>query len=334
MMAHDHAHHDHAGHGHAGHGHSGHGHHDHAHGGIGHVHGNTSSKTRVMIAALLTGIFMVAEAVGGWWTGSLALLADAGHMLTDTAALLLAWFAFSLETRAASASFSYGFDRVKTLVAFVNGLAVFAIGIWILVEAVTRIVAPQPVLGGTMLVVAALGLVVNVASFLVLSGGEKNLNMRGAVLHVLGDLLGSVAALAAAGIVLATGWTPIDPILSVLVAVLLFRSAWALTRESGHLLLEGAPDNLDRTAVAADLASVPGVQEVHHMHLWSLDGVRNMATLHARLLPGTDAQKAIAAVKRRLAEKHGIDHATVEPEYDICADQAHACGLGQDRHAA
>ena len=336
-MAHDHAHHDHA---HAGYDHAardpgGHGHHDHAHGGIGHVHGSTSSRTRVMIAALLTGAFMAAEAVGGWWTGSLALLADAGHMLTDTAALLLAWFAFSLEGRGPSASLSYGFDRVKTLVAFVNGLAVFAIGIWILVEAVERIAAPQPVLGGTMLVVAALGLAVNIAAFLVLSGAEKNLNMRGAVLHVLGDLLGSVAALAAAGIILFTGWTPIDPILSVLVAVLLFRSAWALTRESGHLLLEGAPDNLDRAAVAADLqANVPGVREVHHMHLWSLDGVRNMATLHARLMPGTDAQGAIAAIKRRLAEEHGIDHATVEPEYDACADRAHACGLAQGRCAA
>jgi cobalt-zinc-cadmium efflux system protein len=173
-----------------------------------------------------------------------------------------------------------------------------------------------------MLVIAALGLLVNIAAFLVLHGGDRmSLNMRGAILHVLGDLLGSLAALLAAAVILTTGWLLIDPILSVLVALLLFRSAWALVRESGHLLLEGVPQHLDRDRIARDLSEhVAGLREVHHMHVWSLDGSRNMATLHACLAEGTDTQSAVRAIKLRLARRHGIAHATVEPEYGRCAD--------------
>lgn len=319
--AHDHDHnHDHgpAGHATGGHDHSGHGH------GHGHAHG--SDKTRVLIAAVLTGGFMVAEAVGGVLTGSLALLADAGHMLTDSISLVLAWYAFHLAGRAATARLTYGFDRVKTLVAYTNGIAVFAIGAWIVVEAFHRLSEPSPVLGGPMLVVAAIGLLVNIAAFFVLHGGDReSLNMRGAVLHVLGDLLGSVAALVAAGVILLTGWTLIDPILSALVAVLLFRSAWMLVRESGHMLLEGVPGGLDRDVIARDIVRhVPVVREVHHMHLWSLDGSRNVATLHACLAEGADVSQAVVDIKRRLAAQHGIDHVTVEPEFDRCADKAPA----------
>jgi cobalt-zinc-cadmium efflux system protein len=306
-------------HGPAPHNHSGH---DHAaHGHLGHDHGH-SDKTRVLIAACLTGGFMVAEALGGLLAGSLALLADAGHMLTDSVSLALAWYAFHLAGRPATARLTYGFDRVKTLVAYTNGLAVIAIGLWIVVEAWERFNQPAPILGGPMLAIAALGLIVNIAAFFVLHGGDReSLNMRGAVLHVLGDLLGSVAALAAAAVILLTGWTPIDPLLSVLVAVLLFRSAWSLVREASHLLLEGVPGNLDRDGIARDLEShVAGLREVHHMHVWSLDGAKNMATLHACLEEGVDAQQAIGAIKARLAGSHGIDHATVEPEYERCAD--------------
>ena len=265
---------------------------------------------------------MFAEAAGGLITGSLALLADAGHMLTDSISLGLAWYAFHLADRPATARLTYGFDRVKTLVAFTNGIAIFAIGAWIVIEAFHRIREPTPVLGGPMLVIAVLGLVVNIAAFLVLHGGSReSLNMRGAILHVVGDLLGSLAALIAAAVIIFTGWMPIDPILSALVAVLLFRSAWSLVRESGNLLLEGVPGGLDRDDIARDLeASVPGVREVHHMHVWSLDGSKHMATLHACLAEEVDAHKAVVAIKSRLAEKHGIDHATVEPEYGACTD--------------
>ncbi len=293
--------------------------HDH-----GHTHGGESdNKRRILIAALLTGGFMLAEVAGGLLTGSLALLADAGHMLTDSVALGLAWYAFHLSERRATERLTYGYDRIKTLVAYTNGLAVFAIGLWIVYEAWERFHEPVVVLGGPMLVVALIGLCVNIAAFFVLHGGDReSLNMRGALLHVLGDLLGSVAALAAAIVILLTGWYPIDPILSVLVALLLFRSAWALTRESAHVLLEGVPHDIDRDRVARDLEdNVDGVEGVHHMHVWSLDGSRNMATLHACLKEGADSHAVVTALKRRLASEHGIAHATVEPEQGGCADE-------------
>jgi len=312
-----------------GHSHEGpHAGHSHDH-GAGHVHGSTD-KRRVLIAAVLTGGFMVAEALGGWLTGSLALLADAGHMLTDSLALGLAWYAFHLGERPATGRLTYGFGRVKTLVAYTNGIAIFVIALWIVYEAWQRFQAPPPVLGGPMLVVAVLGLLVNVAAFFVLHGGERDsLNMRGAILHVLGDLLGSVAAIAAALVILATGWTPIDPILSVLVAVLILSTAWTLMRDAAHVLLEGTPPHLDRDGVARDIErNVAGVREVHHMHVWSMDGSRTMATLHACLNDGVDAHAAVSAIKARLAAEHGIEHATVEPEYGHCAD-----GSGDhDRH--
>lgn len=305
---HDHDHHDHAGHGHGGH-------------GPGHVHGS-GDKRRVLIAASLTGGFMVVEALGGFLTGSLALLADAGHMLTDSIALWLAWYAFRLAERPATRHLTYGFGRVKTLVAYTNGLTIFAVSLWIVYEAARRFLAPEPVLGGPMLVVALLGLIVNVVGFLVLQGGDrKSLNMRGAILHVLGDLLGSAAAIVAAIVIVTTGWTPIDPILSVLVALLILSTAWRLMREAAHVLLEGVPPEVDRDAVARDIeANVAGVREVHHMHVWSMDGSSSMATLHACLEEGVDSHAAVSAIKARLTGKHGIDHATIEPEYGACAD--------------
>ncbi|ESW67678.1 zinc transporter ZitB [Mesorhizobium sp. LSJC268A00] len=300
--------------------------HSHDHGslaghGASHLHGSTDKK-RVLIAACLTAGFMVAEVLGGLLTGSLALLADAGHMLADSIALGLAWYAFHLGGRPATVRLTYGFGRVKTLVAYTNGIAIFAIALWIVYEAWGRLMTPAPVLGGPMLVVAIAGLLVNFASFFVLHGGDHDsLNMRGAILHVLGDLLGSAAAIVAALVILATGWTPIDPILSVLVSVLILSTAWSLMREAAHVLLEGVPASLDRDIIAKDIAgTVKGVREVHHMHVWSLDGSSNMATLHACLNDGVDPHQAVSAIKKRLAAEHGISHATVEPEFGQCAD--------------
>jgi len=298
----------------------------HSHDHDGHDHGaqggGATDKRRVMIAACLTGGFMIAEALGGIFTNSLALLADAGHMLTDTLALSLAWYAFHLAERPATSRMSYGFGRVKTLVAYTNGIAIFVIALWIVYEAWQRFMEPPAVLGAPMLVIATLGLLVNIAGFLILQGGDReSLNMRGAILHVVGDLLGSVAAIAAALIVLATGWNPIDPILSVLVALIILSTAWRLMREAAHLLLQGTPGTLDRDAIASDLkASVAGVSEVHHVHLWSLDGSKHMATLHARLEDGADSHAVVSAIKARLASEHGVGHATVETELGRCAD--------------
>jgi cobalt-zinc-cadmium efflux system protein len=231
---------------------------------------------------------------------------------------------------------TYGFHRVKTLVAFINGLAVLVIGLWIIYEAWHRFNTPAPVLGGPMLVIASLGLAVNLVAFYALHGGDReSLNMRGAILHVLSDMLGSAAAIVAAAVIIFTGWTPIDPILSVVVSVLLFRSAWSLVHESGSLLLEGAPASLDRDTIAADLVQhVSSVREVHHVHIWSLDGSRNVATLHACLERSAEPFEAIKQIKARLAAAHGITHATVEPEIGECADSdsLHRCDASHDEH--
>jgi cobalt-zinc-cadmium efflux system protein len=295
----------------------------------GHAHAagsgsHRSNRRRVLAAAILTTALMLAEVVAGVLTGSLALLADAAHMLTDTASLVLAYAAFRVSGRPATQRLTYGFERIQTVAAYTNGLTVLLLAVWIVVEAIGRLRAPVPVLAGPMLAVAVAGLAVNIGAFWVLHGGDRaSLNLRGAIIHVLGDLLGSVAAIAAALIILATGWTPADPLLSVAVAAILVRSGWTLVRDSGLVLLEGVPMHLDRNAVARDLErAIPGVDEVHHMHIWSLDGRRTMATLHARHAASAVTEPAVAAIKDRLRADHGIDHTTVEVERDCCADTA------------
>lgn len=309
--------------------HSGHGgdpRHAHDHGSGHHSHALEiagRNKGRVVFAAVLTSGFMAAEFVGGLLTGSLALLADAGHMLTDSVALVLAYVAYRVSERPGTSRMTYGFDRLKILVAYTNGLTVLAIALWIVAEAVERVISPEPILGTPMLVIAAAGLLVNIVVFLVLSGGDRSsLNLRGAILHVLGDLLGSLAAIAAALTILMTGWLAADPLLSVLVAVLLVVSAWRLIAESGLILLEGAPPHIDRNAVARDLAAeIDGLLDIHHMHVWTLDGRQLMATLHARIDATADAGQTIAAIKSRLSGKYGIHHATVEIETgEACSD--------------
>lgn len=273
-----------------------------------------AKERAVAIAAFLTGGFMAVEVVGGVVSGSLALLADAGHMLTDFASLVLAWLAFRLARRPADWKRTYGFERFSVLAAFVNGLSLFAIAVWILVEAARRIGDPPEVLGGLMFWVAVGGLAVNLIAFRILSRAEGgNLNVRAAALHVLGDLLGSVAAIIASLIILSTGWTPIDPILSVLVVALILKSAWAVVRESGRILLEAAPRGFDARAVASDLETgIPGVARAHHIHAWSITQERPMATLEIDLAPGADAEEVRLAVKARLAEAAGVRHVTVE----------------------
>jgi cobalt-zinc-cadmium efflux system protein len=297
--------------------------HDHAH-GHGHSHlppirGASPEQLKLRqralaIAAILTGGFMVAEVIGGLVSGSLALLADAGHMLTDAAALVFAWIAIRLSARPADNRRTYGFDRVSVLAAFVNGLALFLIAAWIVVEAWHRLSQPAPVLGGMMFWVAVIGFAVNIISFKVLSAvGGENLNIRAAALHVMGDLLGSVAAIVAAIIIMFTGWTPIDPILSILVALLILRSAYAVVRESAHILLEGSPPHADGDGIAADLqAHVGGVLSAQHVHVWMISEERPMATLEVSVAADADRDGVMRAVKERLHEKWDIDHATVE----------------------
>jgi cobalt-zinc-cadmium efflux system protein len=244
-------------------------------------------------------------------------------MLTDFASLALAWLGFRLTRHPADWRRTYGFDRFAVLVAFVNGIALFAIAVWITIEGVQRLSAPVEVLGGTMLWIALTGLAVNIISFLVLRGGdEHNLNIRAAVLHVMGDLLGSVAAVIAALVILYTGWMPIDPLLSMLVAVIILRSAWRIVAESGHILLEGSPPEVDTRTLREQLrAALPFVLDVHHVHAWSISQERPMVTLHASIAATTDSAVAVREIKRLLAQDFRITHATVEIEYDACGDE-------------
>jgi cobalt-zinc-cadmium efflux system protein len=287
-------------------------------------HADTNSNMRrVMIALVLTGAFMVVEVIGGILSGSLALLADAGHMLTDTMALALAAVAFQVSKRPADTKLTYGYQRFQILAAFVNGLSLLLIVGWILYEAFDRFVSPQHVLGKTMLLVATAGLVVNIISFAVLHGGDKeNLNIRGAAIHVAGDLLGSVAAIVAAVVIIYTGWMTIDPILSVAVALLILKSAWSLVKRSAHVLLEGAPDWLDAESMQARLQQqVPEVASIHHVHVWGMTPQDLMLTMHVCISETADNPTGIIRkIKAVLKSEYGIGHSTVEVETDDCAD--------------
>lgn len=284
-----------------------------------HAHHETE---RLLWAMLLTAGFMLVEVIGGVLSGSLALLADAGHMLTDTASLFIAWLAARLAHRPADTLRSYGYHRLQILAAFINGMAFIAIVVWIVVEAVRRFMAPVEVLGGMMLVVAGLGLLVNLAAFWLLHGGDQHdLNLRAALVHVLGDLLGSVAAIVAAGVIIATGWMPIDPLLSILVALLILRSAWKVVSQAGHILLEGTPEDLDAVRIRDVLMeTIPAVEDVHHIHIWSLTPTYPLLTLHVNLKQDSDYVLALQQIKQVLIERFNITHSTVQLELERCMD--------------
>jgi cobalt-zinc-cadmium efflux system protein len=289
---------------------------------MSHAHADSNMR-RVLLALLLTGTFMLVEVVGGILSGSLALLADAGHMLTDTMALGLAAAAFRISKRPADVKRTYGYQRFQILAAFVNGLGLLLIVGWILYEAVDRLRNPAPILGMTMLLIATIGLLVNVVAFVVLHGGDReNLNIRGAAMHVVGDMLGSLAAVVAAIVIINTGWTPIDPILSVFVALLILRSAWELVKRSAHVLLEGAPESLNIAAMQARIiAEVPTVASIHHVHVWGLTPQDLMLTMHVRLTsPPGNPTECICKIKAVLEADYGIGHSTIEIETDACAD--------------
>lgn len=287
-----------------------------------HAHGAEASQRRILWAMLLTGGFMLVEAVGGVLSGSLTLLADAGHMLADVGALALAYAGVRIGRRPADPRRSYGYRRFEVLAAFVNGVALLGLTVWIAAEAIGRLFEPVEILSGVMLAVAAVGFLVNLGSLTILRGGEgENINIRGALAHVLGDVLGSLAAIVAALVIRWTGWTPIDSVLSLFVAVLILRSGLAVVRRSGHILLEGTPEGIDVEAIKRDLAALPGVEEAHHVHVWSLTSGRLLATLHLRLARGARPREVLPAVKARLLDRFGIAHSTVEIDPEECMDE-------------
>ncbi|MFP6796332.1 MAG: cation diffusion facilitator family transporter [Pseudomonadales bacterium] len=274
-------------------------------------------------AFLLISVFAVVEAFGGLFANSLTLLADAGHMLLDASALGLSWFAVRLSRRQHTETHSYGYHRSQVLAAFVNALLLVALCGWIVVEAVSRLESRLQMLPLPALLIATLGLVVNLAAFRMLHGTSGNLNVRSAALHVLGDLLGSCAAIAAAALVWLFEWYLADPILALVVVAILLRGAWKLLSESIHILLEGVPDDLDLDVIRNTLtAGVSGVLEVHHLHAWALTNERPMVTLHATVDEFTDEFAAVASIKAVLNESFGIDHSTIQVERGPCLDDS------------
>lgn len=298
---------------------AGHGH-DHDHGpgtSQSHDHAHVPrGERRLLWAFALTTITLVAEAIGGWISGSLALLADAAHMFVDAAALLFAWLGALFARRPADARRSFGYARMEVLAGYTNALTQIFLVAWIVGEAFSRFLAPAPILSGTMLVVAIVGLVVNLVVLRVLGGHDHDdVNTAGARLHVLGDLLGSVGAVIAALLVRQFDWLWADPLISILVALLILNSAIRLLRRCAHILLEGVPEGVDAERVVAALGTeAEGVCDVHHVHVWQLSGGRRVATLHARLVEGIAADRAIESIQQVLRRRFGIAHVTVQVE--------------------
>ncbi|MEC5163889.1 MULTISPECIES: cation diffusion facilitator family transporter [unclassified Janthinobacterium] len=301
--------------------------HLHAHlaGDAKHAHFFENRSQKILAWALgLTLAFAVVEVLAGFLSHSLALISDAGHMVTDAAALGLALLAQVIAKRPPSAKHSFGFGRAEALAAFVNGLAMLAVVLWIAYEAVQRFAAPQPVQGGMVVVVAAIGLAINLVVAWVLSKDKDSLNTRAALVHVMGDLLGSLAALAAGAVIYLTGWMRIDPLLSIFVSLLILKSTVGVLRESYHFLMEGVPRQIDYLAVGADLAQVDGVLSVHDLHVWDMSPGQPALIGHLEIADLREWPRVLRAVKAMLLERHNIDHVTL---------QAEAAGMG-DLHAA
>ncbi|MDZ7627769.1 MAG: cation diffusion facilitator family transporter [Parvularculaceae bacterium] len=291
------------------------------------AHGRSGAEGRSLLAALaVISVFMVVEFVGGILSGSLALIADASHMMTDAVALALAASAQWLSMKPADGRLHFGYRRFQVLAAFVNGIALVLLMAWIVWEAIQRSITPIAVSWQPMLVIAGIGLVANVVVFRMLHGSAAhNINVRGAMLHVIGDLLGSIAAVAAALVIAISGWTRIDPLLSMVVALLIGYSAYRLLRETAHILLEGAPAGIDANEVAVELASLsPDIEDVHGVQLWQITPEHPLATMHVRIRNPASAQETLALIKARLAERYGIRESTIQIETGCCDQDLHA----------
>jgi cobalt-zinc-cadmium efflux system protein len=288
------------------HGHDGHSVHDHA------IQGGQPGK--LIIALLLTLVFAGVEALAGWWSGSLTLLSDAAHMLTDSSALGMAAGAAWLARRPPSARHSYGLVRAEVLAALFNSLLMLVLIGFIVHEAIDRFGVPREIRGGAVVGVAVIGLFINFAVAWVLTRGDATLNSRAALLHVLGDALGSVAAIVAGIVILTTGWTPIDPLLSLLVAALILVSALRLLREVLHVLMEGVPGNLRLGAIGLDLAALDGVLRVHDLHVWTLSSGSVALSAHLVIRNLADWPQILTAAQTAMDLQHGIRHVTLQPE--------------------
>lgn len=293
-------------------------------------HHTTGNRGTLGFALALTSLMLVVEALGGWWSGSLALLADAAHMLVDAGALGLAWAAAVFAQRPADARRSFGYARLEVLAGFSNALLQVVLVAWIVYEAVSRLLVLDAIRieSGVMLVVAVAGLLVNAVVLRSLHAPHgDDLNTAGARLHVFGDLLGSIATIAAALLVRYLDWNWADPVLSLLVSLLILRGAFVLLKRSSHILMEGVPEGLETEEIRVALAGAdPAVVEVHHLHVWQIASGSRMATLHARLREGADHGQAMRAIQRVMRDRFAIGHVTVQVESSECLDigTAHA----------
>ena len=288
--------------------------HAHAHDSGLNPHANGNAR-RLRAALVLAALYLFAEVVGGWWTGSLALLADAGHMLSDVASLSLALIALRLSKRPSNSAQTYGYHRAEVLAAFANALALVGIAFFIIFEALERFAAPPEVLAGPMFGIATGGLVVNVLALMILHGGDsENLNMRGAVLHVFADALGSVGAMTSGALIWAFGWNWADPAASMLISALVLTSALALLRSTVRVLMESAPDRLDMGDVKALIESDEAVVSIHDLHAWTLASGRELISVHVVTESAAAWPTLLDRLRTALRTQFQIHHATVQPE--------------------
>lgn len=291
--------------------------HHHHHGAAAH------SQRRLLIALLITGGFAIVELIGGFWSGSLALISDAGHMFTDTGALLLALIANLIGQRPANYDKSYGYARAEVIGALVNSLTMLGLVIWIFVEAIQRLLLPNQVNGMGVMVIASIGLVVNILSAWQLGHDHDNLNSRAAFIHVLGDLLGSVAAIVAGAIIYFTGWQPIDPILSILVCLLILRSTWSVLRQSIDVLMDSVPKDLNLHDIGHAIAAEKGVIEVHDLHIWRISADRVALSAHLVVHHHDTWPVLLLRLNRMLEEKYGIKHTTLQAVWHSLPNSKH-----------
>ncbi len=284
-------------------------------------HSAAESK-RLIYSIIIVAITMLMEIVGGVISHSLSLLSDAGHMLTDLFALVLSWVAHRFSAKKSDLQRSYGYHRLQIIAAFVNGLTLFLIAAIIIIESIKRFIFPVNVEWQIMLMIAILGLIANIVVFFILhSKCESNINIKSAVLHVIGDILGSVAAILASIIIMLTGWQIVDPILSVFVSVIILNSGYKILKNSCHILLEGTPEGISAEEIKSELVSkLPEVIDVHHIHAWSLSDNYFIITMHAKIKRSVQHTDILYGIKKILLDKFEIAHSTVEIEYDECAD--------------
>ena len=281
------------------------------------THRSDEVKTSVLgVAVALTLGFSIVELTGGWWSNSLALIGDAGHMVTDSASLLFSLLANIVARRGVDDDHSFGHGRIEVLAAFVNGLAMLGVVIWLFIEAYQRLSNPPEVAGGSVMIVAFMGLVINVLVALSLSRDRKNVNTRSALVHVLGDLLGSVAAILSGALIWLGGerYALADPVLSVFVGLLVLHATWGVLRDASRVLMDGVPEGVSYQAVGDALLAVKGVEQVHDLHVWTMAPEHSAVMAHLHLSSGTDWPFALEEARDLLKEQFGIDHVTLQPE--------------------